>query len=80
MKSRLAFSNGTEFAIWSDQWCNRCVKDEAARHDDFENGCPILAASYCEEEVPEWSEDPSVDGWPNVICSEFEPLCAPKEP
>ena len=74
MKSRLAFSNGTEFEIWCQSWCNKCVNDEAARRGNFENGCEIYGqAMMGEEEIPEWSEDPEATGWPRVICSAFAP-------
>ena len=72
MKSRLAFSNGTEWEIWSHNWCANCVHDEPARRGNFENGCEIVAVALMggDEEIPEWSEDPDADGWPRVICSE----------
>ena len=74
MKSRLAFSNGTEFYIWQESWCFRCKKDEEFRVTE-ENGCEIIAISmFSDGEIPEWSEDPTKDGWPNVICSAFEPV------
>jgi hypothetical protein len=76
MKSRLAFSNGTEFDIWQNSWCRNCTKDAAARRGDFENGCVIIAtAMFSEGDIPEWSEDAEkvAQGvWPRVICSEFD--------
>ncbi len=76
MRPRLAFSNGSEFEIWQDSWCSRCKRDEAARRDDFENGCEIVAvAMMSDEEIPEWSEDPQAAErgvWPRVRCSAFE--------
>ena len=71
MRSRLAFSNGSEFAIWQDTWCNECARDEAARRGNYENGCEILAAAVGDSEIPEWSDDPEATGWPRVVCSAF---------
>ena len=71
MKSRLAFSNGSEFDIWQDSWCRRCKKDEEFRVTEA-HGCEIIAAAmFNDGEIPEWSEDPDKIGWPNVLCSAF---------
>lgn len=72
MKSNLAFSNGTEFEIWSHHWCANCTKEEPARRGDFENGCELIALAMIGEEIPEWSEDPTATSWPRVICSAFQ--------
>lgn len=77
MKANESFSNGSEFAIWQDSWCNECKRDERARDGDYEHGCPILASALVgdDREIPEWSVDPERDNgpWPNVICSAYEP-------
>ncbi|AER48023.1 hypothetical protein SEA_THREERNGTARJAY_171 [Mycobacterium phage ThreeRngTarjay] len=65
-----AFSNSTEFEIWSINWCGRCVRDE---HADSGFGCPILDTVYLENRVPpEWSEGTD-DLRDRYHCSEFEP-------
>ena len=72
MRSGVAFSNGSEFDIWQDAWCRRCVKDEAARRDDYEHGCEIIAVALTSNgDIPEWREDESKATWPKVICSAF---------
>lgn len=76
-----AFSNGTEFEIWEAHYCANCKVDRAFRKRGFvgDDGCQLIALCMIGEDVPEWSEDPNVDGWPNAICSAFQ-LSAPKEP
>jgi hypothetical protein len=37
-----AFSNGTEWYAWFDNWCCRCVHDKPARDGDDGNGCPLI--------------------------------------
>ncbi|ASD50881.1 hypothetical protein PBI_LUCKY2013_171 [Mycobacterium phage Lucky2013] len=65
-----AFSNSTEFEVWSINWCGRCVRDEYA---DSGFGCPILDTIYLENRVPpEWSEGTD-DPRDRYHCSEFEP-------
>lgn len=45
------FSNGIEGMIYQEQWCNRCV------HDDADGGCPVwnahLDRNYDECSKPE---------------------------
>jgi hypothetical protein len=36
-------SNGTEGLMFQEQWCWRCVRDQAARDGRPEDGCSILA-------------------------------------
>lgn len=46
-----AFANGTEFEIWSFNWCDRCKKDDMER----EVYCPILTNALFGETTPtEW--------------------------
>lgn len=81
MRSRLAFSNGSEFEIWEERNCAVCQHDAAfrARGFDGNDGCELLAtAMMSDEEIPEWSEDPEATGWPRVICSKFSPVETPK--
>lgn len=42
-------SNGTEGMMFTARFCDRCKRDEPARRDDFENGCPIYAATMAYE-------------------------------
>lgn len=40
-------SNGTEGEGFVAHWCDRCLHDRAVRlHEDYENGCAILARAY----------------------------------
>jgi len=76
MRSRLAFSNGTEFEIWEARNCAMCQVDKAFRERGFDgnDGCEILAtAMMSDEEIPEWSDDETATGWPRVICAAFVP-------
>lgn len=61
-----AFSNGTEFEIWSANWCGNCAKD-----DGETVFCPILDTVFCDSEVPpQWSG--MSDGLGDYHCSQFE--------
>jgi hypothetical protein len=67
-----AFSNGTEWSIWSDRWCDRCKNnDEAA-----ELWCPIITVALIEPLTPaEWTEGTSEGEHPYTFvdtCTEFD--------
>ena len=54
-----AFSNGTEFYGWLDNWCERCIHDKAARQGRYEDACAILTLAICGEGTPiEWLDGP----------------------
>ncbi len=58
-----AFSNSTEFDMWSPQWCGRCVKD-----DGESVFCPILNEALLGETTPtQWTRT----GLSNYTCSGF---------
>ncbi|MHB2029862.1 MAG: hypothetical protein ACYCPT_13770 [Acidimicrobiales bacterium] len=84
MRSRLAFSNGSEFEIWAARNCAVCQHDAPfrARGFDGDDGCELLAAAMMsDEEIPEWRNDPELVAagvWPRVICSKFSPVEIPK--
>lgn len=46
-----AFSNASEFDVWSDRWCATCVRDGDV---DAGEGCPLLLVAFCGETPPEW--------------------------
>ena len=66
-----AFSNEFEFECWSENWCNRCIKDEMGRgkQDQF---CPILSDVMLDNEVPKQWSDGTDDLRDRYHCSEFE--------
>jgi hypothetical protein len=45
---RPAFSNGTEYEIWADEWCYRCRMDR-------DDGCPILTVAFMGGWPAEWT-------------------------
>ncbi len=58
-----AFSNSTEFEIWSARWCDCCVKD-----DGESVFCPILNEALLGETTPfQWART----GLSDYTCSEF---------
>lgn len=66
-------SNGSEGDCFMAQFCERCVKDRAARAGDYANGCDILCASLAfgigHELYPkEWVQD---DDGGNPRCTAF---------
>lgn len=64
-----AFSNGTEFEIWSANWCNQCKKDELGGAPEG-TYCDILSdVMMLNETPPQWSASETRD----YHCSEFSP-------
>ena len=58
-----AFSNGTEWEIWSANWCDVCKVDEPARErEDFENGCPLILDILTGSVPAEFMEQPPESG------------------
>lgn len=47
-EDRVPFSNGTEYEIWADEWCYRCVKDK-------DDSCPILSVAFLGNWPKEWT-------------------------
>lgn len=66
-----AFSNSTEFEVWSYNWCERCTKDEKGGAAEGVY-CPILDTVLLQNEVPpQWS--PGTDDYRDRYhCSEFQ--------
>lgn len=69
-------SNGTEGEGFVAFWCDRCLHDRAVRlHEDYDNGCPILARAYAfkpgDPDYPtEWVEDADSDQY-TARCTAF---------
>lgn len=60
-KPEQAFSNGTEFYAWMDNWCTNCIHDAAFQRDESTEGCPLLlVALFSEPRITptEWMEQP----------------------
>lgn len=48
-----AFSNSTDWEIWSSRWCDRCVVDEPARErEEFDKGCPLILQIMTTNQTP----------------------------
>lgn len=70
------FSNGTEYEIWSDGYCGRCVHDNPGRNQF----CPILGVAILGSWPTEWTrathtwEIGDKSGSYEVVdtCTEFE--------
>jgi len=55
MSREVAFSNGTQFEMWSYNWCDRCQRDAIFRNTGKGSGCKILCGVMATNEVPaEW--------------------------
>lgn len=61
-----AFSNSTQYEIWADRWCYRCVHDD----DETEKWCPILSVSLLGVKPKEWTTLDHV--YADYQCTEFE--------
>lgn len=46
-EERPAFSNGTEWDMWSSQWCNRCIHD-------INEDCPLILIGFMGRTPVEW--------------------------
>lgn len=70
----VAFSNSTEYEMWSVNWCDRCLREAPFRNMGRGSGCPILGVAVLEQKTPaEWLEQPS-DRYPQDAfhCIEFK--------
>ncbi len=75
-------SSGDEGDGFMAQWCDRCIKDRAARQGDYANGCQILARSLAfglkdpeyptEWREPVWHGRPGYAPW-KPECTAFVP-------
>jgi hypothetical protein len=53
------FSNSTEWEMWSDGWCNRpCRHDAAFQRDEALEGCPLILLAMVGKTPSEWLEQP----------------------
>lgn len=54
-RNERAFSNNTDWEIWSYNWCeNDCVHDDAYQRDQTNEGCPIVLAALLGRTPREW--------------------------
>jgi hypothetical protein len=63
-----AFSNGTQYEIWSYNWCHRCA------HDDPDGPfCPLMQVAFTTDKTPaEWMADtPDAEIFADYTCVEF---------
>jgi hypothetical protein len=79
-----AFSNSTQWDIWSDEWCARCQHDVDADGVDGE-GCPVSSAAMFGRTPVEWLRQPEGSKVGRFRCTEFVPrgevaVDAPAEP
>lgn len=67
-------ANGSEGDCFQAQWCERCLKDRAARAGDYANGCDILLRSLAfdirDENYPTEWRYPVDDIW-SPECTAF---------
>lgn len=64
-----AFSNGSEWEIWSARWCGACVHDDEAEGGD--TYCPLITFAMVEPKTPaQWHDE---DGDGRYRCAEYEP-------
>ena len=74
-----AFSNHSEYEVWSARWCAQCARDElgTAPEGTF---CPILNVALLDNRVPlEWTKGPD-DPHNRYRCSEFVTGTSPAYP
>jgi hypothetical protein len=76
-----AFSNGTEWEMWSANWCDRCEVDEPARErEEFDKGCPLILQIMTGETPAEFFAQPAGSG-DRYHCINFRgPDDGPDEP
>ncbi len=73
-----AFSNGTEWEVWSYNWCHQCSRDEMGGAPEG-TYCDVIAASLVSDSVPpQWI--PGTDDFGDRYhCTEFEALEGPDD-
>ncbi len=62
---RPAFSNGSEGDAWMENWCYRC------RHDQSEEGCPLLLVAMLGQTPAEWQEQDRMSLGSQYRCTQF---------
>lgn len=62
-----AFSNGTEWEIWSGRWCETCS------HDDESIGCPLVDLALLTDKTPAEWEEPKTGTDGRYRCSQYAP-------
>ena len=56
-----AFSNSTEWEMWSANWCDVCKVDEAARdRGQYDKGCPLILQALSGFIPAEWMEQSGI--------------------
>jgi len=53
----MTFSNGTEYRLWQQAWCETCEHDREFRNDQGP-GCLINVSVLMGENPPEWGRGP----------------------
>lgn len=65
----MAFSNGTEWEMWSANWCERCIHDSPKLVDQGK-GCPLIMLGMTGFIPAEWMEQPG-DSPDRYHCIQF---------
>lgn len=63
----MIFSNGTEWELWSREWCENCIGDHGHHVDGSNPGCPIILDMF----MGNHPSSIAVQGT-SVSCSKFE--------
>ncbi|MGZ0147163.1 hypothetical protein ACXJJ3_08835 [Kribbella sp. WER1] len=66
-RDRAPFSNSTEGAAWTANWCDKCTHDTGAPDD----GCPILLVGLMGKTPTEWQPGDRLLLGATYRCAEF---------
>jgi hypothetical protein len=68
-----AFANGTEWDLWSANWCQTCLVDAPYRNGISQWGCKLIDAPLATGEIPdEWVTVDRPDG--PYTCTSYKPM------
>ena len=71
-EDKSAFSNGTEWEIWSYNWCHRCMVDAPFRNGIAKTGCPLILIAMLGRTPLQWLRPDDMVAYPrDYHCIEF---------
>lgn len=66
------FSNGTEYELWREAWCDTCAEDTDFRSDSG-TGCLLNLSALCGETPTQWRQGPMWSPQTVIYCTAYTP-------
>lgn len=72
-EDRAAFSNGTEWECWSENWCHQCRNDSLGTGNEGDD-CPLILVALMQRTPSEWLRQEKDRLGDRFHCIEYRPL------